>query len=583
MESGPTARKAKIKRASQFAQDQIDQLDSDTINELARSYEQARDDIKQQIESAGDTVRREQLQQLLNNVNSRLNQLYVSRNELLTDKMVAAARLGVEPVIDEPINVDLGGIAEDAVLFVQNFIADDGLQLSDRLWRIDNHAREIIGTAIQSAVIQGTSASEAAQSFLSRGESIPFDVQQKLKKAKSSSIADEVGKLLMTGEGNPYNNVLRVFRTEINRAHNKAYEESVFELDDTAGTRFLLSHLHPRPDICDMHANINRYGLGNGVYPKGKNPYPAHPNTLSFIEVVFTDEVDDIDRKTKEDPIAWLKRQSGTTQEQILGRKKRAALEAGLLKTNQITTPWKILKVRFEKKGINTNNLNVAPVPLDLAQPKTFATLGAPVSGALQAKAFKRETDRVLKAIDSVHGDGDLPVIEIVKSRKRKSFGSYRYMTNGRAIDIEIRSSGEHKELTLVHEIGHFIDHQAFGSKDFSSTHDSDFNDWRESVAKSKAIKGLVSLFRGPRRIDGLTVPKKHLKYLLETEELWARSYSQYIAIRSGDEFLLEQTKAEIDARKRSPIPIMTQWDEDDFQPIADAMDRLFIKKGWLK
>jgi len=103
-----------------------------------------------------------------------------------------------------------------------------------------------------------------------------------------------------------------------------------------------------------MHASVNRYGLGRGVYPKGKTPWPAHPNTLSFTEVVFEDEVTDEDTAGKEDRIAWLKKQPATVQWSVLNsRKKRAALVKDLLKENQIGTPWKVLKKRFIKQGID--------------------------------------------------------------------------------------------------------------------------------------------------------------------------------------------------------------------------------------
>src|SRR3989304_8893376 len=168
----------------------------------------------------------------------------------------------------------------------------------------------------------------------------PADIQAKRGAAAANGISKAAGQALMTGEGNAYTQALRVFRTEINRAHNTAYETAAFEDDQVVGTRFLLSPNHPRPDICDMHANGNLHGLGKGVYPQGKTPYPAHPNTLSFIVAVFSDEITEADRKGKEDRITWLKTQSPGMQQAAVGRtKKRAALEQGLLKENQIASP----------------------------------------------------------------------------------------------------------------------------------------------------------------------------------------------------------------------------------------------------
>ena len=40
-----------------------------------------------------------------------------------------------------------------------------------------------------------------------------------------------------------------------------------------------LSSKHPRVDVCDYHAGVDKYGLGPGVYPKAEAPLPPyHPN-----------------------------------------------------------------------------------------------------------------------------------------------------------------------------------------------------------------------------------------------------------------------------------------------------------------
>ncbi|AZR60628.1 hypothetical protein ELB75_11835 [Eikenella corrodens] len=44
-------------------------------------------------------------------------------------------------------------------------------------------------------------------------------------------------------------------------------------------------------DICDEHAAADLYGLGQGVYPVDECPWPAHPNTFSYTEAVYRDEI----------------------------------------------------------------------------------------------------------------------------------------------------------------------------------------------------------------------------------------------------------------------------------------------------
>lgn len=356
------AAKATIKRASARARATMNRFDRARLAELDALYRRAAASLEQDIMGYADSVgslRLEVLRQLLAQVNARLDALSRARDDLFGPALLEAARIGVEPFASAPgIRIDVVRIPEEAVRFVQSFVGEDGLQLSDRIWRIDRGARQTVSEAIESAVIQGYSASQAVDAFLARGEQPPADLQAKVRASNAASVARSAKDALVGSDADSARaNAMRVFRTEMNRAHGEAYRAAAFEHPDVIGTRFLLSPNHPRPDICDLHASVNRYGLGPGVYPPGKSPWPAHPNTLSYEEVVFADEVTDEDRKGKEDRLSWLERQAPGIQESILGRKKRAALDKGLLKENQIATPWRALKKRYEKQGIDVDEL----------------------------------------------------------------------------------------------------------------------------------------------------------------------------------------------------------------------------------
>ena len=80
-------------------------------------------------------------------------------------------------------------------------------------------------------------------------------------------------------------------RTEINRAHGERYKQLARADENVIGLRFMLSPRHPRVDICDEHAAADLYGLGQGVYPVDECPWPAHPNTFSYTEAVYRDEI----------------------------------------------------------------------------------------------------------------------------------------------------------------------------------------------------------------------------------------------------------------------------------------------------
>jgi len=111
--------------------------------------------------------------------------------------------------------------------------------------------------------------------------------------------------------------------------------------------RFLLSPAHPEPDICDLHAAANLHGLGPGVYPnREKCPWPAHPNTLSYVEVVFKDEITDADRAGKETVNEALARLTPEQRKGVLGVNKAKVFEAGKLKQGMVKSSWRSVQKR---------------------------------------------------------------------------------------------------------------------------------------------------------------------------------------------------------------------------------------------
>ncbi len=357
-ENTRTSVKAGIKRATKKARSAVRRLDADTQSLVDQAYRQAAEDISVILDRyAGPdgNLRIETLSDLREQIEARLGRLGADRNQLLNESLGRAAVLGATPFVG--VGQPLSQVADDALRFVTSYVYEDGLQLSDRLWRLDNNAEEMVGSAVRSAVIQGHSASKAASEFLSRGAPVPADVQKKIGQSSADRVSRLASEQLLFADGNPRVAAMQVFRTEINRAHGEAYMLAAEDSPDFVGFRFLLSPRHPRVDICDMHAKVNRYGLGEGVYPsRERTPWPAHPNTLSFVEIVFNDEISDDDRKNKENRIDWLRKQPAGVQEAVLGsRKKRTALSQGLLRENEIATPWRTLKKKYERRGIDTS------------------------------------------------------------------------------------------------------------------------------------------------------------------------------------------------------------------------------------
>lgn len=370
-----TSVSATIKRASARARTLMNRFDREALKDLDLIYRRAINDIQltihQYADSAGN-VRLESLQQLLNQSQTRLNQLTAARNQLLETGQSQAAQIAGQAFSGTMPDGFITRAAHSAVEHVRSFIASDGLQLSDRLWVLDNHASTSIKEAIENSVIQGHSASQAANELLLRGEKLTPELLKKQGMANASAIGKKVNSLF-TGTGNPRANALRLMRTELNRAHGEAYMATGEDHPDFGGWKYLLSPRHPEPDICDMHSKVNRYGLGPGVYPSRERcPWPAHPNTLSYVEIVFKDEIKKEDKEGKEDRIAWLNKQPGNVQHGVLNsRAKRAALQKGILRESEIATPWNVLKKKYIRKGIDVTDLfpkptaNFRDIPLD--------------------------------------------------------------------------------------------------------------------------------------------------------------------------------------------------------------------------
>lgn len=348
-------KKARIKRATQAAQGRLREIDAAAAEQLTAIYREAQMDIEARLVALGGpdgSLRLSSLQQMRDQLAAAVAELAARRDGLLLQQMDVAAQTGASVYAPE-LGVPTQRIANRAAQFVREFVAEDGLQLSDRLWRMDRQATDSLANAVQRAVIAGTDASRAAQDFLNQGAPVPSDVAARIRDADAGRVARQAANNLMTGEMSAHQQALRVFRTEINRAHGTAYRDGAFEDPDVIGTRFLLSPRHPAPDICDLHASADVHGLGPGVYPRGKSPWPAHPNTLSFEEAVYADEVTP---SAPQERVEWLRQQSAPVRIGVLGsRAKHRAFDAGLVDENAIATPWRVVRQRLQQRGIDTD------------------------------------------------------------------------------------------------------------------------------------------------------------------------------------------------------------------------------------
>ena len=195
-----------IKRASQQARNAMQQLDAGGVADLLDIYTRAADEVRAAIRSkvgADDAVPREQLAALLRQIEDIVTRLGAERDAALVQAIGDAATLGVRPYTVQgamavggvsgtstPVVQESGAatmISQAAVDFVMNFRAADGLTLSDRLWRMDQGAKEALSRAVGNAVVQGWSGAKAAQDLALRGVAIPGDVDGQIRGAVGMS------------------------------------------------------------------------------------------------------------------------------------------------------------------------------------------------------------------------------------------------------------------------------------------------------------------------------------------------------------------------------------------------------------
>jgi len=265
-----------------------------------------------------------------------------------------------------------------------------------------------------------------------------------------------------------------------------------------------------------------------------------------------------------------------------------------------------------------------AEVP-EWAKDKTPVSKHMPIGPGLP-KDLKAAYTEAAKLIDSVHDDGPLQDVILKKSIAPTSTTNGYFQRGGTMvtygpqgleavpmapeISVNIARKQEGWIKTIIHEIGHWLDHsglvgigpkgkaprprslkQAMASEIEENILNKDglLSQWWDAVTNSDTYKELKSL-RG-RAGEVITVERegqvfsykitnKHTNYLLQHTELMARSYSQYIGVKTKDPGVLG---AMAKIREHGVYGKATQWEAADFEPIVKAFDDLFRGLGWLK
>jgi hypothetical protein len=211
----------------------------------------------------------------------------------------------------------------------------------------------------------------------------------------------------------------------------------------------------------------------------------------------------------------------------------------------------------------------------------------------VEAGPYSQPLRHALDVIDHVHCDGLLPVIPLQRAMLTDKDGQFVFQRGGPAVRIMVSHFTNLAEITTVHEVGHFIDYHGLGTGiQCGSVSSAELQGWRDAVRNSQAVQSLGNLWRSSasmikvRQSDGAVVEypisQTYLQYLLMPEELWARSYAQFVTIRSNDSTLRHQLDR-LQDRPANSYYYASCWEDSDFIAVADEIEAVFRQKGWMK
>ena len=143
----------------------------------------------------------------------------------------------------------------------------------------------------------------------------------------------------------------RIALNETARAYNDARAFEYANSKDIQVVKIQMSKTHPRTDICDYYASVDKYGLGAGVYPKHKAPVPPfHPFCRCQMIPKYAHEYPKPKLNANADK-EYLEGLKEWQRARILGSKAKAN-EA--LKTGDINSVFNAMKPeRYKVKSIN--------------------------------------------------------------------------------------------------------------------------------------------------------------------------------------------------------------------------------------
>ena len=253
------------------------------------------------------------------------------------------------------------------------------------------------------------------------------------------------------------------------------------------------------------------------------------------------------------------------------------------------------LRGEVEQHLERAKDIEPMPVPkgVELVEPEAPEVPQLPKpSAAVEwdglSAADRKHIEAALKAADDTHPGKPAKVKVAVGDPsdyggQAAASGIHAPLADSDGWGIVINSKSNAKELDFLHEFGHQIDKGGLKLTTKSGALSPD-------VRKNPAVKAFIAAIdnsAATKRISAIYAKvagksaeaAEHLEYLARRSEQFARAYAQYVATRSANKALLRQLE-EMRKRRDSRGYLPMQWEDDDFEAIAKALEALLAKLG---
>ncbi len=189
------------------------------------------------------------------------------------------------------------------------------------------------------------------------------------------------------------------------------------------------------------------------------------------------------------------------------------------------------------------------------------------------------EVRRAFEIVDRVHGLTRVPPLRVEVDNTLEGAAALQTHNLNRLskpVSIVVNPREQYSATDVLHELGHTIHLAAVQPAGRYLVRVPALQAWWDAVQKSKAHKALM----GKLRTNLTRQERQFVLYLLRPKEVFARSYAQYIAVRSGDREARLELGDFVDLPFRR-VRYTEQWSDEDFEPIMKALDDLLENLGW--